>query len=231
MIKVLAMSDLHGYLPKVDTPCDLILLCGDLIPLEDQGSTKSTKRWYFNEFKVWANQLPCNKVLFISGNHEIHHPNHIRLYKEEFNESCKVTYLCHEQYTYEALDGKEYKIFGTPYCHIFGRWAFMFPDDVLEREYSKIPENLDILMTHDQPYGYGDVLLQKDCPWANGEHIGNKPLAKAVLEKQPRYLFVAHLHSTDHECIEIGNTKRYNVSIKDEFYNPVYKPLYLEIDK
>ena len=39
------------------------------------------------------------------------------------------------------------------------------------------------------------------------------------------------IHSTDHNCIMINQTKRYNVSLKDENYKPVYEPLYLEIDK
>ena len=148
-----------------------------------------------------------------------------------FYNDSKVTYLCHEEYTYKGSDGKEYFIFGTPYCQIFGTWAFMLPDSKLREKYSEIPENLNILLTHDQCYGYGDILLQKDCPWATGEHIGNKPLTEAILEKQPKYLFTAHLHSADHNCVIINQTKRYNVSLKDENYQPVYEPLYLNIDK
>ena len=108
----------------------------------------------------------------------------------------------------------------------------MAPDPALEEIYSKIPKGLDILMTHDQPYGYGDVLLQKDCPWANGEHIGNKMLLEAINKRCPRYQFNGHLHSCDHNEIIINKkTVHYNVSLKDESYQPVYKPLYLEIDK
>lgn len=230
MVFVCAMSDLHGYLPEVE-PCDLVLICGDIVPLRIQGRTQDSYKWFSNEFWEWAMDLPCDKVIFIAGNHELVLPNHYNDYKQLFDNDSKITYLCHESYIYKGSDGKEYSIFGTPYCQIFGTWAFMLLDSELREKYSEIPENLDILLVHDQCYGYGDVLLQKDCPWATGEHIGNKPLTEAVLEKQPKYLFTAHLHSTDHNCVMINQTKRYNVSLKDENYLPVYKPLYLEIDK
>ena len=85
------------------------------------------------------------------------------------------------------------------------------------------------MLSHDQPFGYGDVLELGSAPWADGSHIGNKPLVKAVLEKQPKLMLAGHLHSTDHSCIKIGDTKRYNVSIKNERYEPVYDPLTIKI--
>lgn len=39
------------------------------------------------------------------------------------------------------------------------------------------------------------------------------------------------IHSCDYNLIIIEDTIHYNVSLKDESYQPVYKPLYLEIDK
>jgi Icc-related predicted phosphoesterase len=145
-----------------------------------------------------------------------------------FPKDKKVTYLFHENYIYTSKSGKEYSIFGTPYCKLFGNWAYMESDSVLDNLFKDIPENLDILLTHDQPYGWGDILLD-DVIWNTGDHIGNKPLTKAVMQKQPKYMFTAHLHSTTHECVEIGTTKRYNVSIKNEKYDPVYNPLIINI--
>ena len=176
--------------------------------------------------------LPCDKVIFIAGNHELTFPNHYNDYKQLFYNDSKVTYLCHEEYTYKGSDGKEYFIFGTPYCKEFGNWAFMLPEGELSKMYLDIPSGLDILITHDQPYFYGDVLLQEDCPWATGEHIGNSALVTAIISQAPRYQFNGHLHSCDHNEIIINEkTIHYNVSLKDESYQPVYEPLYLEIDK
>ena len=228
MLSVCILSDLHGYLPKLE-PCELILICGDSVPLKIQGSSKDTYKWYVNDFRNWCISQDCNKVIFIAGNHERHFPNHYDDYKSIFNNDYKITYLCHEEYDYQALDGNTYRIFGTPYCQIFGNWAFMLPDDELAKKYFEIPEGLDILICHDAPYGVSDVLLQPG--YYTGEHIGNKPLREAILRTAPKYVFHGHLHSCNHEFEELGDSKVVNCSIKDEFYNPVYKPLYINIDK
>ena len=226
-MKICAISDLHGYLPELK-PCELVLICGDSVPLEYQASSKKTKKWYDTTFRKWAGELPCDKVLFIAGNHELHFPGKKIIYESLFSKDDKITYLCHSEYIHKSKDGKEYKIFGTPYCKQFMNWAFMYPNEELEKIFKNIHNDLDILISHDNPYGYGDIVLQ-ECPWADGSHIGNIPLAKAIEEKQPKYQFNGHLHSCEHSLIMIGNTKHYNCSIKDEQYNPVYEPLYLNI--
>lgn len=228
MITICAISDLHGTLPVLK-PCDLVLICGDIVPLNIQSNSKRTYKWFKYTFKEWANNLPCDKVIFIAGNHELTFPNKYIAYKNLFPNNEKVTYLCNEEYIYKGSDNKEYKIFGCPYCSEFGNWAFMYPGEDLVNFYTKIPNDLDILITHDQPFKYGDILLQEDCPWAHGDHIGNPLLLSIIEVRKPRYQFNGHLHSCDHNKIMIGNTEHYNVSIKNESYDNVYEPLYLNI--
>lgn len=225
-MRICAISDLHGDLIEIE-PCDLVLICGDSVPLNIQSSSKRTLKWYSTKFKSWAESLPCEKVLFIAGNHELGFRGHQIIYEKLFSPENKVTYLCNTEYIYKYND-KEYRIFGTPYCKKFGDWAFMYSDSVLRDLYDKIPENLDILISHDQPFEYGDVLLQEDCPWADGTHIGNKVLLGAIQRKQPVLQFNGHLHSCSKDPIKIGNTTHYNVSVKDEKYQLVYNPLYID---
>lgn len=231
-MKICGMSDLHGYLPPIKEIEDheVTLICGDISPLSIQINHKKMRKWLINEFKPWCESLPSNKVYFIAGNHDELCESDPAFMLNNFPLSKKVSYLWQSGCMYHSIDGNNYKIWGTPYCKVFGNWSFMESDDKLEKLYSEIPKDLDILICHDQPYGYGDILLQP-MPWNDGNHIGNKILKEAIENKQPKYLFTGHLHSTSHDCVEIGITKRYNVSIKDEKYNPVYKPLYLEITK
>lgn len=229
-MKICALSDLHGTLLPVSefSPCNVVFICGDISPLNIQANDKKMKKWLSETFKPWCEALPCNKVFFIAGNHDwicLRNPDFMF---SVFSPDDKVTYLCHGRASFTTEDGKEYSIFGTPYCKLFGNWAFMKSDSELTRLYSEIPENLDILLTHDQPYGYGDILMD-NVVWNTGDHIGNKPLAKVIIEKRPRFQFNGHLHSCDHNLIEIGDTHHYNVSLKNERYEPVYKPLYVEV--
>lgn len=223
-MKICALSDLHGTLLPVEDiePCELVCICGDIVPLNIQSNSKKTRRWLKEDFKSWANTLPCDKVLFIAGNHDLH--LNLAFMKEHFSSQDKVTYLFHENYVYKAKNGREYTIFGTPYCKQFGNWAYMEADEMLVKLFQAIPKDLDILMTHDAPYGVSDVLLQ-NVPWNTGEHIGNIPLREAILEKSPRYNIHGHLHSTSHEFENLGITKVVNCSLKDEHYQPVYYPI------
>ena len=113
MIKICAISDLHGYLPKIE-PCDLVLICGDIVGLHAQRYPKSCKKWYIDRFKPWVNELPCDKVLFIPGNHEVGMEGHEEEYKKLFGPHEKATILIHESYEYLGNDATFYKIFGTP---------------------------------------------------------------------------------------------------------------------
>lgn len=226
------ISDIHGYLiPKEEIKeHEVMVICGDISPLKIQSNDHKMKKWLFEEFKPWAESLPCDKVYFIPGNHDIMPFRNPQFMHNLFPKTGKVIYLNGSGDTYLAKDGNFYEIYGTPWCQQFGNWAFMTSDIELEQIYSLIPEKVDILLSHDQPYGYGDILLEY-IPYHNDdEHIGNKELLGAILRKQPNYLFCGHLHSTEHECVEIAITKRYNVSIMTEQYEPLYNPLYLTIE-
>jgi Icc-related predicted phosphoesterase len=101
-------------------------------------------------------------------------------------------------------------------------------DEKYERHLKAIGK-IDIVLSHDAPYGVSDILLQRDCWWADGTHIGNESLAKFLEKAQPTLSLHGHLHSTAHTKEMLGETSVYNISLLDENYDMVYEPLYLEI--
>ena len=234
-MKVISISDIHGNLIPYPSyfwegirDCEILFICGDIIPLELQFNMLESKKWLIKEFKMWATELPVEKVYIIAGNHDSWFERNKIEAHGIFSKWDKVTYLCNECIKHTSLqDSKVYKIFGTPYCHIFGNWPFMRSEEILIKKFNEIPENIDILFTHDAPYGASDVCLEG---WAaDGTHKGSPALAEAIINKKPLYCFHGHLHSTNHSEELLGETKIYNTSILDESYQIKYKPLIVKI--
>ena len=225
-MKICAFSDMHGNLDFKVEQCDLVLICGDIVPLYMQDNLQMSEIWFERVFVPWCNKLPCEKVLFIGGNHDWFLFYSPEIMKKIIKENDKIEYLDCEIYEY---NGKV--IYGTPMCKIFGNWAFMYPNNEQSKKYKnhlKAIDKIDIIISHDAPYGTSDVLLQEDCPWANGEHIGNYALKDFVRKAKPNILFHGHLHSTNHEKEMLDDTEVYNVSLLDEAYRMKYEPLYIE---
>jgi Icc-related predicted phosphoesterase len=84
-------------------------------------------------------------------------------------------------------------------------------------------------MSHDCPYGINDIILQKDCRWADGSHIGNKALRWFIDEAKPELWLEGHLHTCEHSKITHNGTAVYNVSLLNEDYKLTYDPLYIEV--
>ena len=226
MIKICALSDMHGHLINIE-PCDLVLICGDSVSLSMQRYDESTEIWYKHSFAPWAEELPCEKVLWIAGNHD-YMQGKADIYREIFPKTSKVTYLEDEGDIYQK-DEESIRIWGTPWCKKFGSWHFMAKPEILKEKFDLIPEELDILITHDAPYGCSDIILDRNCPWWTPDHIGNPQLADAIKEKKPRYNLHGHLHSTSHIFEKLGETDVICVSILGEDYKLRYEPLYFEI--
>ena len=227
-MKICGISDIHGDLSVKIQPCDVLCICGDIVPLEVQVNSKKSKRWIKELFIPWCSKQPCKKVLVVGGNHDFflwHHPLQM---KEMVKEEEKIEYLLNEGYEFEGV-----KFFGTPLCKEFGYWAFMYPydeqDRILDKALEEWGKNIDVLLTHDSPYGVSDIILDKSCPWATDEHIGNKSLEAFITKTAPKLHLHGHLHSTNHDEEILGVTKVYCVSILGEQYTVQYEPQYFDI--
>ena len=229
MIRIAAISDLHGTLPKIDE-CDLCLIAGDIIPLDIQNNRTSSIVWLFKTFLPWVNQLPCKEVFIVAGNHDRELEKNYPVAKAlEYLSDFKLTYLLNNCAEF-VLGNEEIKVYGSPQCHKFGNWAFMHDESYLEGLYSKVPSDIDIWLTHDTP-ALGNLDLLPPSKW-NPEsiHAGGQSLAEAIQRIKPKYVFCGHLHTCKDKYLKLDNTEIYNVSILDNDYHISYEPTYLEID-
>jgi Icc-related predicted phosphoesterase len=234
-LKIVAVSDLHGYLPEITESADIMLIAGDVSPLNIQFNKPKCKKWFETEFAYWIKSLPVDKVYMVAGNHDAYFEGMNPMNLAELKHQCsfKLIYL-ENAYIVHRHNGEEYKIFGTPYCHIFGNWPYMVSDEYMERLLLEMPEECDIIISHDPPYGIGQVdqiLESRRHNRETPESLGNPPLAKQLTKTKFKLLVCGHIHSGDHNPFEFNGGIVVNVSIKDENYQPNYQPFYIELIK
>lgn len=227
MIKIAAISDLHGTLPEINK-CDLCLIAGDVIPLSIQRNRIESVIWFFKTFLPWIKELPCQEVFMIAGNHDFEMEKNYPVMKAlEYLSDFKLTYLQNDYAIFRADDGQDIKVYGSPQCHKFGNWAFMYYESYLESLYSQVPSDIDIWLTHDTPK-IGDLDLLPPSQW-NKEpiHAGGESLAKAIQTKQPKLVVCGHLHTCAVKYERNDDTQLVNVSILNNAYQHVYEPTYI----
>ena len=205
------LSDLHGYVPSpaaqaVVDKADAVCICGDI-----QSRAMHTFAW------INAQKKP---VVLVPGNHDW-------FLFDAAGAASNWGFGPHVRVLIDSgceIDGVRF--WGTPWSPIFFNWAFMLPPDGLREKYAKIPEGIDVLLTHSPPRiprSRIDVVVGRRDP------CGSAELAEAVLRAQPRHLFCGHIHTGDHTPVRLGSTLCRNVSYLDESYSPAFLPATLEL--
>lgn len=184
-------------------------------------------KWFKNKFIPWCLKQPVQQIYMVGGNHDFF----LEILQEEIKNiliGTNIHILYNEGTTYVDNSGKSWNIWGSPNCHIFYNWAFMYPDDINKAQYEKMPENVDILITHDAAYEHSDQCLGFMNLEDRELHRGNKPLQEVIENKNPKYHLFGHLHTCDHNPVQYGNTTTLCVSLVNEQYERVYSVTYLE---
>lgn len=154
-MKIVALSDIHGHLPNPKTfpECDVVCVCGDIVPLEYQNNTVQSSTWFVLEFNDWANKIPCKNVIFIAGNHDFFlerisdkglvTPKDVMktLFPGNLYSKTKLIYLCDNSVTIDGV-----KFYGTPWITDLPNWAFFKNEEDLTDAYDKIPKKVDVLL-------------------------------------------------------------------------------------
>jgi Icc-related predicted phosphoesterase len=226
-MKICAISDLHGNL--IDLPdSDLLLIAGDILPLKIQDKVDKSLEWLETEFKEWCKNIETYEIVLVAGNHDFLFESNPNEVKEVFRNYGEWFHYLDNEVKTISIDGfPEISIFGTPYCHEFGNWAFMPGDGKLPELFGHCPDKIDIILSHDAPYGITDICLQK-LAYSSEGHLGNKELRNKLNLTDFKYLIHGHLHSSDHKFTKFKDGKVACASILDEQYKVFYKPLIFE---
>jgi Icc-related predicted phosphoesterase len=214
-IKICAISDIHEQWRSIHIPkCDLLIIAGDLTY---KGSFLAIKN-----FLDWISELKkidkIKQAIVIAGNHDLTAQNEPEKFEQMMSE---IIYLKDELYEYEGL-----RIYGAPWSPSFYReygWVFNADrGEEIRGHWSKIPENLDILITHTPMHGVLDTI--KD----GSPHLGCEDLRDAILEKKPKVHICGHIHG-GYGISQFGSTLCINASSCNEQYFPKNDPILFSI--
>lgn len=223
------MSDLHGQFPDIKEEVDCVFICGDIVPLKIQREIDKSDEWFKETFIPWCQAINCKQIYLVAGNHDFSFANRDHVINQ-YLLGTRIVYLNNQNASYlDETTGKTWDIFGSPDCHIFGNWAFMYSPDKELEDFRKMSKDCDILLTHDAAYGENDV-CEQNVPWNRHEHIGNPEMLAVLNERRdegtaPKYHFTGHLHTSNHDLIDYNGIKTACVSLLNERYDMVYKPL------
>lgn len=122
--------------------------------------------------------------------------------------------------------GTDVSVWATPWSNQFMRWAFMRQPRDLVAAYAAIPDSVDILVSHQPPYGHVDRAF--DLETARVEHVGSRELLAAIERVRPKIVICGHVHRafgrSEHRGIPV-----YNVSVVDETYQLVNAPTVIDL--
>ncbi len=195
---ILHLSDTHSKHHKLRNlpPADIIIHSGDI---SFAGSENEVM-----DFIEWFCALPYKYKIFIAGNHD---DCLFGAKIDELPENC--FYLCNSGVTIEGV-----KFYGTP----------MFMEDAMSGDYDrniqKIPDDTDILITHQPPYGILD--------FSANIRYGDHKLLEIVLKTKPKYHLFGHIHGAN-GIEKSEHTTFVNAAVLSENYELMYEPTLLKI--
>lgn len=199
-MKITFISDTHGKHQQLD------LDGGDI--LIHAGDVEARNEWDLRNFLEWFEAQDYEYKVFVAGNHDFYLQ---RPDARQIIDLYQVEYLQDEDISINGV-----KIWGSPWSLPFMRWAFMQSDEKLDKVYSDIPEDVDILVNHGAPKNIRDSALPN-------KSTGSKALAYHANRVSPKYCVFGHIHESAGQCV-VGETMYINASVLDEKYNMTNEP-------
>ncbi len=210
-MRVIAISDLHGFTPDVPA-CDVLLVAGDMCPVDDH-ELDFQRRWLEGRFSDWLRGLEAGEIVGIAGNHDF-----VAQADPGLMRSLPWTYLCDESVEIDRV-----KIHGSPWTATFMEWAFMRDEEDLRAVWARIPDEVDVLVTHGPPFGHGDLAV-------HGLHVGSQTLAERLAELgRLRLHAFGHIHEAGGSRDKLGAATLANVSYVDFDYRPAHPAAVFEL--
>jgi Icc-related predicted phosphoesterase len=218
-MKIAAMSDLHGFQPDVPD-ADLVIIAGDICPDSIRGLSAAKEpalqgAWFDSTMRPWIKSL--NRPTLITwGNHDFC-DKYVR----------REGYLNHRIVVDHMVKACGLYVFLTPWSNRFMNWAWMKSPEDLGDVYRKIPSMTDVIVSHQPPWGCGD--LYPNLQTGEMEHIGSKELLSVIAAVRPQLVICGHLHG-GYGRYQYQEIPIYNVSVVNDAYQLVHPVTVIDVE-
>lgn len=209
-MKLCIISDTHNkhnYLGELPD-ADVIIHAGDFTSMGHEHEVKNFLKWYskLNQYQY---------KIIVAGNHDWLFEKNGALARSLVPDN--VIYLEDDEVIINGI-----KFYGTPVQKPFCNWAFNRPEEKLKQHWEVIPDDVNVLITHEAPYSIKD--FGHDL-----SHQGSPSLYKEIFERiKPNFHIFGHYHS-GYGIKVIDNITFVNASNLNEDYECVNSPILIEI--
>lgn len=219
-MKLVLISDLHGRHKETKIPkCDLLISAGDYSFHGREEEVRS--------FHEWLDEQDADHIISLQGNHEMGVERNFQLSKDIALKECPRAHFIEEGPV--VIEGK--KIWCSAISPFFCNWAYnRYPGKDIQKHWDRIPEGIDVLVTHGPPFGILDTVLDfnaKICEYED-RHCGCPQLLKKVLEIKPKLHVFGHIHPGYGQLVQDGITF-VNAALLNDQYKLVNNPVVIDI--
>jgi len=209
-LRIVCIGDTHGFHRQLDLPHgDILIHSGDF--MVNESSTEE-----IDDFDDWLGTLPFRHKLVIAGNHDLLFDLEPEIARGHLTQA---TYLEDSGVSLEGLN-----FWGSPVNSVGPGWAFSRERMVkISKHWDRIPENTDVLITHEPPYG----TLDKSHILA--KHRGCQYLTGALLRVQPRLHIFGHIHGGHGRELAWDRTMMINCAVVNERRILAHDPTVVEL--
>lgn len=175
-MKLSVISDTHLNHDKLGIMSgDVLIHCGDMFNMFNQRDDD------FDRMDAWFGCQDFDLILCIGGNHDYELQKRVEYVEQPFKNAILLN---DTGYEYQGI-----KFFGSPWVPQLVGHAFYACDRELMMQWSKIPGDTDVLITHTPPAGVLDVS-------SHGLQLGCSFLAENVRRVSPRLHCFGHVHES-----------------------------------
>lgn len=209
MLSVTCISDTHLEHDKLVLHSgDVLIHSGDILKFS---RNFDRTKYELKQFIDWFASQKYRYKILIAGNHDLILQSDQREMLLKYIKASGIIYL---ENTSVIIEG--FKFYGSPNTNITGM-AFGLDEKNLKTIYEKIPQDVDVLITHPPPYGILDIVKNNSQ--------GCSILRSVVDIVKPKYHIFGHIHES-RGFLKTPNTTFINCAIV-----PNNKPIKFQLNR